>query len=196
MSVRSDSQRTGGVSGPGDSGVAEDADSRDQGESGELSDSEIFDILRNSRRRAVISLLQEHGELSVPALTRYVAAGEYGVDMEDLSPEQHKRVYTGLYQCHLPRLDETGIVSFDKESKTVTLEDRSTQVERYLNRGEETTTAHAEVAVAVLIAAVVSLGTLGVGPLATVPTVAWALATVVALLGFAVFQMYVARNSG
>lgn len=195
MSARSDSQSTGGVSGPGGSGGTADDGSRERGESGELSDSEVFDILRNGRRRAVIHVLREHGELSVPTLTRYVAAEEYDVDLEDLSPDQHKRVYTGLYQCHLPRLDETGVVSFDKESKKVTLEDGVTQVERYLDRGEDGTTARAEISMAVLVAALVSLGTIGVGPLATVPTVAWAILTVVALLGFAFVQLYAARNS-
>lgn len=196
MSVGSEAQRTGGESGPGDAGPSGEASVRPEEKAEEpedLSDSEIFDILRNGRRRAVISLLREHGELSVPTLTRHVAAEEYGVDMEDLSPDQHKRVYTGLYQCHLPRLDDAGVVSFDKDRKTVRLEDNSTQVERYLDHGDDTRTARAEIVGALLVAAIVTLGMVGVGPLAQVPPVAWAIATVVALLGFAGYQLYAAR---
>ena len=94
-----------------------------------LSEDEVFDILRNSRRRQVLSyLLENGGQASVKELTRHVAAEEYDVAAEDVTSEQHKRVYTALHQCHLERLDEYGVVDFDTDVKQVTLHETAPQV--------------------------------------------------------------------
>lgn len=154
------------------------ADGSDPG----LSDSDVFDVLRNSRRRAALTYLLEAEEpVTLRDLTKRVAAAEYEVDVEAVSSDQHKRVYTGLYQCHLPRLDDFDVIDFDREEKTVRTGDTVSQVAPYLDDGDRSY-VHAGAVVAVLVALVVIPGVLGLGPLGAVPVTAWAVVTVIALL--------------
>lgn len=41
-------------------------------------------------------------------------------------------VYNSLHQTHLPKLDREGVVIYDKDRKTVTLEDRAREVDLYM----------------------------------------------------------------
>jgi uncharacterized protein YqfB (UPF0267 family) len=158
--------------------TGQSADSSDPG----LSDSDVFDVLRNSRRRAALTYLLDAEEpVTLRDLTKRVAAEEYDVDVDAVSADQHKRVYTGLYQCHLPRLDDFEVIDFDREEKTVRTGDTVSQVAPYLDDGGRPH-VHAGPVVAVLVAMVVIPGVLGVGPLGAVPVTAWAVVTVVALL--------------
>lgn len=156
-----------------------------------LTDNEVFDILQNERRRAVLQRLFERGEsIGVTEVSRAVAADEYDVEPDALTSDQYKRVYTALHQCHLPRMDDFGVIDFDKETNTISLSEASTEVQPYLHQRDVSRLALGELAVAVVIAVVVGLGVLGAGPLGAVPTIAWSGMTVGALVGFAIFQFY------
>lgn len=48
-----------------------------------------------------------------------VAAWEYDVNVDQVSYEERKRVYTALQQSHLPMMDDAGIVTFDKNRGVV-----------------------------------------------------------------------------
>lgn len=169
----------GGTDGTDATGVTgQSAEGSDPG----LSDSDVFDVLRNSRRRAALAYLLEAEEpVTLRDLTKRVAAEEYDVDVETVSSDQHKRVYTGLYQCHLPRLDDFEVIDFDREEKTVRTGDTVPQVAPYLDDGGRSH-VHVGPVVAVLVALIVISGVLGVGPLGVVPVTAWAVVTVIALL--------------
>jgi hypothetical protein len=169
--------------------VAQQESQSDTG--GGLSESEIFDLLRNSRRRAVLSHLIQEGEgVAISELTERVATEEYGVTREELSSDQYKRVYTGLYQCHLPRLAKHDVIDFDKDEKLVTLRDEGAKVGSYLGQSGSSTAARLELAVAVAVALAVTLGVFSVGPFGTVPVTSWALLTVLTLFGFGLFGLY------
>lgn len=156
-----------------------------------LSEDEVFDVLRNSRRRSVIAYLQESGEqASLKELTEHVASEEYEVSTDQLSPDHRKRVYTGLYQCHLPRLEKFGVIEFDTGDKTVTLSDAASEVDAYLHRDTGFAVVHVEFATAAAVATVATLGLLGVGPFGYVSVVAWALLTVLALVGIVLIRQY------
>lgn len=158
----------------------------------ELTDDELFDVLRNSRRRDVLSyLLAEGPTATVTELTEHIASAEYEVPAGELTTTQRKRVYTALYQCHLARLDEFGVVAFDRDEKTVTLRDRADQVAPYLGSDGSEGAATFELGAAAVVATVVALGVAGVGPLGAVSTTAWATVTVVALAGFGLLQLHV-----
>ncbi|MFC6976850.1 ArsR family transcriptional regulator [Halomicroarcula sp. GCM10025709] len=94
-----------------------------------------FDILRNSRRRlAIVYLLEtEGGAVSLGDLAEHVAAIENGVSREELSSAQRKRVYVSLYQSHLPRMEEAGIVRFDQDRGLVSPGPQAAAVEAYLD---------------------------------------------------------------
>lgn len=155
-----------------------------------LSKDQAFDVLRNGRRRAVISCLRDRGgELSVKELSTCVAAEEYDVSAADLSPEQYKRVYTGLYQCHLDRMEELGVIEFDRDENAVRLDDVASNLEPYLDDPTGSGAVGIEIGVAMAVISIVTLGVAGVGPFGAVSATALAALTSVALLGVALFRV-------
>ncbi|SFG34898.1 hypothetical protein SAMN04488063_1764 [Halopelagius inordinatus] len=105
-----------------------DADRRQR-----LTKDDIFSVLSNRRRRLVLHHLHRgSGTVSVRELSKQVAAWENGVEMEDLTYKQRKRVYTSLHQTHLPKLDDEGVVVYDRDGGSVNLTDRAAELEPYL----------------------------------------------------------------
>jgi len=85
--------------------------STDSSASEELSQDLVFDILSNTRRRMVLYYLREYGApASVQEIAERIAALENEIPPEELSRQQRKRVYVSLYQTHLPKLNEAGII--------------------------------------------------------------------------------------
>jgi len=90
-------------------------------------------MLSNQRRRYVLYYLNHHpGTVSLRDLAERIAAWENDIDVDDLEYKQRKRVYTSLHQTHLPKLDEVGIVDYDREEGTIALADRATDLDVYL----------------------------------------------------------------
>ena len=90
-----------------------------QSERGEpLAESEIFHVLGNDRRRAIVQLLAgRDGRLEVSEVATAIADEETG---SDSSPENlYKSVYVSLQQTHLPRLEEDAIIVYDDDAKTI-----------------------------------------------------------------------------
>lgn len=88
----------------------------------ELDQDTVYDILSNARRRFVISYLREHDEpIGLNRLSEEVAAWENDTTVAELSDKQIKRVYVSLYQTHVPKLDEHGLVEYDKDSGAIKL---------------------------------------------------------------------------
>ena len=83
----------------------------------QLSRDEVYDILSNARRRFVIYFLRDRREpVELSELSDRVAAWENDVPVEELTDQQVKRVYVSLYQTHIPKLEDTGIVEYDSDS--------------------------------------------------------------------------------
>jgi len=98
-----------------------------------LSKETIFSMLSNQRRRYVLYYLNRNpGSVSLRDLAERIAAWENDVDVDDLDYKQRKRVYTSLHQTHLPKLDEAGIVDYDRDGGTITLANRATDLNLYL----------------------------------------------------------------
>lgn len=104
---------------PPEVGVVEDPDRSLRDESTTQQDPSLdllFEILKNSRRRFVIKYLQSRGSrTSIAELAEHIAAIENGISVEELSSSQRKRVYVGLYQCHLPKMEDAGVIMYDKD---------------------------------------------------------------------------------
>ncbi|MFC4549530.1 MULTISPECIES: DUF7344 domain-containing protein [Halorussus] len=99
----------------------------------ELSQDEVFEVLKSPRRRyALYYLRREGGEADLSDLTEQVAAWENETTPAALSTEQRKRVYISLYQTHLPKLDEANIVEYDRDAGVVRLGSRSSDLDIYL----------------------------------------------------------------
>jgi len=125
------SQSTGGKSGrrqPTDteSGAVDEATG--------IEDEAVFDILKNSRRRATLEYLAQAGDETVPVsvLAEHVATAENETTAEGLSAEQRKRVYVSLHQCHLPKLDDLGVIRYDQEETAVELGPNAPDVMSYM----------------------------------------------------------------
>ncbi len=100
----------------------------------ELSLDIVFEILKNERRRSVLRYLQGNEDRVVLGeLAEHIAARENDTTVESLTAQQRKRVYVGLYQCHLPKMDDAGIVEFDRNRGVVELADNAEQLEEYLD---------------------------------------------------------------
>lgn len=155
-----------------------------------LSKNQLFDVLRNSRRRTAVACLRDHGgTMSVTELATCVAAEEYDVSTEELSSKQYKRVYTGLYQCHLDRADELGVIDFDAEENTVRLSEEASQLDPYLD-DEAPGSTRVEFSTALVVGLIVALSATGVGPFGVLTPNVLAMLTIAALFGLALLQLY------
>ncbi|SDN10970.1 hypothetical protein SAMN05192554_11573 [Haloarchaeobius iranensis] len=98
----------------------------------------IFEIIRNRRRRLVLQCLDESDSetLKLSELSEHIAAIENDTTEEALSAQQRKRVYVGLYQCHLPKMADSGVVEFDKNRGTVSEGPNVEQLDPYLDVDE------------------------------------------------------------
>jgi hypothetical protein len=92
---------------------------------------EVHDILRNDRRRRVLEQLQRRfAPLSLRELSERIAERETG----ESPPPRNVResVYNSLHQTHLPKLDDLDVVAYDKDRKTVQLQEPAREVDVYM----------------------------------------------------------------
>lgn len=96
----------------------------------------VFDVLSSARRRYVLHLLKTEGPMELTELAEHVAAQENDTTVEDLTKQQRKRVYVSLYQTHVPKLEDAGLVEYDQETSYVELRARAADIDRYLGEDE------------------------------------------------------------
>jgi hypothetical protein len=87
----------------------------------------IHEILQNDRRRATIEVLRDRlGQVSLRDLAETIAERETGQS----PPPRNAResVHNSLHQFHLPKLDEQGVVTYDRDRKTIKLEENAREV--------------------------------------------------------------------
>ncbi|GGN88345.1 MULTISPECIES: DUF7344 domain-containing protein [Haloarcula] len=109
----------------------------EQSEPDDLSLDLIFEILKNSRRREVLHYLRDldsDERVALGKLAEHVAAIENDTTMDALTSSQRKRVYVGLYQCHLPKMDDMGVVDFNQDRGHVALAPAAEHLMEYLDR--------------------------------------------------------------
>lgn len=161
-----------------------DIGQKNQPNGSNLSQTEIFDLLRNKRRRSVVRYLLEHDQSSsLSDVAEHIAADENDITVQELSSAQRKRVYIGLYQCHLPKMDSLGVIAYDKDRGTIELQDSATQLLPYLDGENEEGADDADrsgvvLVIAACIVGLVSLGTLGLGRLAVISSTGWTLVSI------------------
>lgn len=91
-----------------------------------------FELLTNQRRRHVLLILAQTSPLKLGDLAERIAAQEQDTSPAELTSKQRKSVYTSLYQTHLPKLAESGLVEYDRDRGVVALADRADLVGPYL----------------------------------------------------------------
>lgn len=97
-----------------------------------LSQDVVFDLLSSSRRRFVLYYLRTESEsVKLTDLSDEVAAWEYETPIEELTEQERKRAYVSLYQTHVPKLVEAGLIDH-ADNGTLRLTDRMNEIDRYL----------------------------------------------------------------
>lgn len=103
----------------------------------QLSQDVVFDILSNSRRRFLLSRLQDADEPKhLMELADEIAAWENDTTVEALTDKQSKRVYVSVYQTHVPKLTEAELITYDSETGLIELAESAREVERYMPESE------------------------------------------------------------
>lgn len=98
----------------------------------------IFEVLKNERRRLVLEYLRRtEGSVTIGELAEHIAAHENDITPAELNAQQRKRVYIGLYQCHLPKMDDAGAVDFNQDRGNVELGDSAETLYEYLDSDDE-----------------------------------------------------------
>lgn len=88
-----------------------------------LTRDELFNVLQSRRRRLMLWYLHEQtdGEVRIRSLSTQVAALEQGVEPSEVDPSVRQRVQISVYQSHLPKLVESGVVTYDDSRELVEL---------------------------------------------------------------------------
>lgn len=98
-----------------------------------LSKAEIFELLSAERRQEVLQYLDgADGRVSVGELAEHIASLECDCERAELSSQQRKRVYVGLYQCHLPKMANAGVIDYNADRGFVALNESSVRLLEYL----------------------------------------------------------------
>lgn len=85
-----------------------------------LNATEVIDILSNERRRLLWRYLSEEAsEASLGDTSVQIAAWENGIPVEEVEYGERKSVYTSLHQFHCPKMDDAGLIDFDKRQSVV-----------------------------------------------------------------------------
>lgn len=89
----------------------------------DLTPNDLATILSVERRQYVIDYFEEHGEPArAHQLIGYVFRKQYGRKPQD--SQDRKRVQVSLYQNHLPKLCDDGILAADRPSTTTSVTGR------------------------------------------------------------------------
>lgn len=102
-------------SGPGHPSVSGSPDTTDTTPGGSLPKDDLFHLLQNSRRRAVLRYLRgREGPVRMRDVAEQVAAWENDTTVAALRSDERQRVYVALYQSHLDALADAGVIEYDK----------------------------------------------------------------------------------
>lgn len=98
-----------------------------------LPEAEIYETLANDRRRETIRQLTttpSDDTISLRELSEIVAARETG---ESPPPRSiRESVYNSLHQTHLPKLEELGVVRYDRDAREIRVRQRARTLDLYM----------------------------------------------------------------
>ncbi|MFC6732205.1 hypothetical protein [Haladaptatus sp. DYSN1] len=105
-----------------------------------LTQDDIFHLLQNERRRAVLRYLAQSDEDSVRMrdVAEQVAAWENDTTVQQLHSDERQRVYIALYQTHLPKLDDSGVIEYNQSRGIVTPTNHADQLYPFIETANPT----------------------------------------------------------
>jgi len=102
------------AAGSGPPGERLDESGREPSAAGPLPRDVVFDLLSNERRRFTLRYLRENGSTPRGELAEELAAYENGKPRDEITSQERKRVDVSLFQSHLPRMEEHGVVESER----------------------------------------------------------------------------------
>ncbi len=160
----------------------------------DISEDELFDVLANQRRRFAVHLLkrEEADSIAIGDMAEQIAAWENGIDMKEITGNERKRVYTALQQSHLPKMDDAGVVDFNKDRGIVEPTPALQNVDLYMDvvEGREIPWSDYYLGLSGVTVALTGAVWLDAWPFVLLPDMAWMLAIVVAFAFSAITHKY------
>lgn len=93
----------------------------------------VFGMLSNERRRWALKYLAGNdNETTLSDLAEYIASIENDKPEAALTSDERKRVYVGLYQVHLPKMDDADIIDYNQARGTIELQPEADQLLTYI----------------------------------------------------------------
>lgn len=99
-----------------------------------LSDDRLYRALASTRRRRLLWLLLEEERRPVEEAVSVLLGWDVSTAEGMKTPEDRRRLVIELVHVHLPLLEESGIVSYDRKSGFVELETLDPPVEALIRR--------------------------------------------------------------
>lgn len=157
----------------------------------------MYKMLANQRRRYTIHYLKEQdGTVPLGLLAEQVSAWEHDTSLDQITSNERKAVYTALQQRHLPKLDDAGIVNFDKRAGTVEPTDSLRSIDIYAEIVEEGEFPWSQyyLGLSTITLALMVAVWANAYPLAALPDIAWGFFCAVSFTVSALVHVVVARE--
>lgn len=141
--------------------------------------------MKNLRRRyALYYLKQEEKPVELGELAEQVAAWENDTTVDSITAEQRKSVYSALYQTHLPKLEEAGVITYDRRQGVVSFSQEGRDLDIYLASDPQATIPWNRFYLGLSVAGLAGTGfkVLDAAPLAMLTDLEWTLLVLVAFL--------------
>lgn len=95
--------------------------------------SEMLEALADERRRYVLYHLREEGGSELEEVVEQVAAWTTGRPPDELDERTKRKVRSELHHVHLPKLENAGIIGYDRRHGSVSFRTLSSDVEAFLD---------------------------------------------------------------
>jgi hypothetical protein len=112
-----------------------------------LTTDQTFDLLGDgTRRRALTALQAADGAMALGELAEETVAQAEDAAPEAVPADRRKRIAASLHHCHLPKLDDAGVVAYDPSANLVEASGGVEQLEPYfeLIASEQTASARSD----------------------------------------------------
>lgn len=159
---------------------------------GEVAKDTIFDLLSSPRRRFILYYLHEEGDgLTLQELADEVGAWEYEKPIDELTSQERKRVYVSLYQTHIPKLEDSGVIEYDADSGMIDLTSHIDEFGPYLG-WEQSSRAWQAVYLGIALVSILFYAavTFDIGPFAAISQLVAGLTVVATFVAVAIWQYF------
>jgi hypothetical protein len=116
--------------------VTDESPSADSPSDDELTRDDLFHVLQCRRRRLVLKYLHEHpGDepADMSDIAEHIAALEHDTTVDSLRSKERQRVYIALYQSHLPKMDDAGVINYNQDRGLVEATALANSFDKYLD---------------------------------------------------------------